>query len=194
LARRLSIVGIATVLGVLVPAAARAQPEVTSTLALGGGALLTDDPAVQGAHDATSWVVRFGASSSVTFLRETNRDVGLGLYAELMTSSFRDVMPGLGLTLLLPVHHGAPIVLWTGVHYVYDGTHAGGVGGRLWWGAHNHNHYRVYNTTIGIWVEVRANLFGNDDILVAAGVDIDLHVLATPWLWLASWLRGPGRL
>ncbi len=183
-----------TVAGLFVPATTWAQPEVTTNLALGGGVILSDDLELQGAYDSTEGVVRLGVNSSITFLRETNREVGLGFYAELMTSSFRDVMPGVGLSLLLPVHHGTPIILWVGAHYVYDGEHAGGVGGRLWWGFHNHNHYRVYNTTFGIWVEVRANLFGNDDLVIAAGVDFDLHILATPWLWFASWLRGPARL
>lgn len=192
---RLRVFALMTAAIALWSPSAAAEIEVTSNLALGGGVVLSDDPEIQGDYDTSDGVFRMGLSSSVTFLRETNRDFGLGLWAEVMTSTFHDVMPAAGLSALIPVHHGAPIVIFAGAHYDFDGQHAGGIGGRLWWGAHNHNHYRVYNTTIGIWVEVRANLWGdNRDILIAAGVDIDLHVLATPWLWFASWVRGPSQV
>jgi len=185
------------VLGCLVlPATAwaDAETEITTGLVLGGGAVLHDDPDVQGAdHDGTRGVFRFGVVGEVVFLRETNRDVGLGLYVELMTSSFRDVQPGGGLELLIPVHRWAPLKISAGAHYDYDDEHAGGFGGRLWWGAHVHNHFAIYNTTLGFWVEVRANVWGNRDILIAGGVEIDLTILTTPWMWFGSWVRGPSR-
>lgn len=179
----------------LLPAAAAAQIEITSNLAVGGGVVLSDDPDLpQGSYDASDSVARVGLNTSFTFLRETNRDFGLGVYAEVMTSSFRDVMPGAGLSFLIPIHHGAPLILFAGAHYQYDGGHAGGFGGRLWWGAHNHNYFRRYNATFGIWAEVRGNVWGERDLVVAGGADLDLSVLFTPWLWFASWLRGPSRL
>lgn len=179
------------------PRAGAAEVEVTTDLALGGGVVIIDQEALAPeaqTGDTSRGVFRMGLSSSVTFLRESNRDFGLGLYAEVMTSTFRDVMPGAGLSFLIPVHHGAPLVIFAGAHYDYDGTSAAGFGGRLWWGAHNHNEYRAYNVTIGLWVEARANVWGNRDVLIAAGVDIDLQILVTPWLWFASWVRGPERL
>lgn len=178
----------------LAPSAARAEVEVTSNLALGGGAVLSDDPELQGSYDTSRSLFRMGLTSSVIFLRESNREFGLGLYTELMTSGFRDVMPGVGVTALLPIHHAAPIVLSAGAHYDFDGEHAGGVGGRLWWGAHNHNHYHPYNISFGLWVEVKANLWGNRDMIITAGVDLDLQVLFTPWIWFARWAHGPARL
>jgi hypothetical protein len=176
--------------------AARAELEVTANLAVGGGVVLSDDPEVlpQGGYDTTRGVGRVGLSTGVTFLRESNRELGLGVYAEVMTSSFVDVMPGVGLSLLLPVHHGAPLVIFAGAHYEYDGHHAGGFGGRIWWGAHNHNHFRVYNATFGLWAEVRGNVWGDNDVIVAGGVDLDLGVVFTPWMWFGSWVRGPSRL
>jgi hypothetical protein len=179
----------------LAAGAARAELEVTANLAVGGGVVLSDDPLVpQDGYDTTLGVARVGLSSSVVFLRDTNRDFGLGLYAEIMTSSFVDVMPGAGLTFVLPVHHGAPIVVFAGAHYEYDGTHAGGFGGRLWWGAHNHNYFHAYNYTFGLWAEVRGNVWGDHELVVAGGVDIDLAVVFTPWIWFARYLHGPERL
>ena len=179
----------------LVPGSARGQTEVTSNLALGGGAQLYDDPQFEeGSFDGSSGFFRMGLNSTVTFLRETNRDVGLGLYLTVDTNGFRDIQPGAGLSLLLPVHRDFPLVLWAGGHYDYDGEHAGGFGGRLWWGAHNHNHFNPYNISFGLWVEVKANVFGNNDLLIVGGVDLDLAVLVAPWLWLARWIHGPERL
>jgi hypothetical protein len=191
-----SLVTIAAVFAcVLAAGAARAEVEVTANFAVGGGVVLSDDPLVpQRGYDTVLGVARVGLNSSVTFLRDTNREVGLGVYAEVMTSSFLDVMPGAGLTLLLPVHHGAPLVIFAGAHYEYDGTHSGGFGGRLWWGAHNHNHFDAYNYTFGLWAEVRGNVWGDHDLVVSAGVDIDLAVMITPWVWFARYLHGPERL
>jgi hypothetical protein len=180
--------------GLLFPALAEAEPEITANLALGGGVVLSDDPQTSGDYDSSEGVFRMGLSSSITFLRERNDEFGLGLFAEVMTSGFDDVMPALGMTFLLPVHHAAPLIIFAGAHYDYDGEHAGGFGGRLWWGAHNHNHYHAYNVSFGLWVEARANIWGNRDIVIAAGVDIDLQVLFTPWIWFARWAHGPARL
>lgn len=179
----------------LMPRVSRAQVEITSNLSVGGGVVLSDDPqSPEGSYDQSDGVARVGLNTSFTFLRETNRDFGLGVYAEVMTSSFRDVMPGAGLSFLIPVHHGAPLIVYAGAHYEFDGEHAGGFGGRLWWGFHNHNYFRHYNVTFGLWAEVRGNVWGNHDIIVAGGIDLDLSVLFTPWMWFASWVRGPSRL
>jgi hypothetical protein len=180
----------------LVAGAARAELEVTADLAVGGGVVLSDDPEIepQGGYDTTLGVARVGLSTSFVFLRESNREVGLGVYAEIVTSSFLDVMPGAGFTLVLPINHAAPLVVFAGAHYEYDGTHAGGFGGRLWWGAHNHNHTGVYNGTIGLWAEVRGNVWGDHEVIVAGGVDLDLMMVFTPWIWFARYLRGPARL
>ena len=176
----------------LVPVRAGAQPEVTGNLALGGGGILSDDPHRDGSSlDSWRGVFRFGLNSSITFGRDSNRDLGLGIYLEAMTSTFRDIMPGMGLQVLLPVHPVAPLVLFAGGHYDYDGSHAAGVSGRLWWGVHNHNLTGWYNMTYGLWVETRANLWGNRDLVVAAGIDVDLFLIAAPWYILSQWLKGP---
>jgi hypothetical protein len=176
---------------------AEAQVEITGNLALGGGALLTDDPEVDGdggRYNSHHGAFRFGLNGAVVFLRKSNRDFGLGFYTEVMTSSFRDVMPGGGIMAVIPVHRFLPLVLSGGAYYDYDGHHAGGVSGRLWWGVRNHNLTGHYNMTYGLWVEAKANLWGNEDLIVAAGVDIDLYLLVAPWQVLAHWLDGPDDL
>ena len=165
------------------PWPASAEVEWTADLSIGGGVVLEEE-----AHEG---VFRFGAHTEVTFLRRTNRDFGLGVYGEVMTSSFRDVMASTGLTFLIPIHHGTPLVVFCGPHYTYSGAHDAGIGGRLWWGFHNHNHHHPYNGTVGIWVEARGDLTGDQDVLVAAGLDIDLAILVYPFLYLDRWARGP---
>jgi len=181
--------------GLLPPALVRAEVEVTGNLSIGGGGVLYDDPGIadQG-YDSSRGVFRMGLNTSTLFLRRSNRDFGLGVYGEVMTSGFRDVQPGAGMVFLIPVHHGAPLVIFAGAHYDYDGTHAGGFGGRIWWGAHNHNHFHCYNPTFGIFVEARGNVWGNREVIVAAGFDFDLETAFTPWIWAQRWARGPARL
>lgn len=168
-------------------------PEITANLALGGGGVFRDETQVdkESQNEPRYGVFRMGLNTSFTFFRASNREFGFGFYSEVMTSTFQDVMPGMGLSFLIPIHHAAPLIIQAGGHYDFDGEHAGGFGGRLWWGAHNHNHFAMYNSTFGLWVEVRANIWGNNDILVAGGIDIDLHIMASPFLWLAAWARGP---
>jgi hypothetical protein len=182
-------------IALLMPATATAEVEVTSDLALGGGGLLYDDQEITGqGYDASEGVLRMGLNSSVVFLRDSNREFGLGLYVEVMTSDFRDVQPGAGMVFVFPIHHGFPLVIYAGAHYDYDGEHAAGFGGRVWWGAHNHNHHHPYNSILGIFFEVRGNVWGNQDVILAGGIDFDLHVFFTPWIWLARWIHGPERL
>jgi hypothetical protein len=165
---------------------ARGEVELTSDLSLGGGALVAGE-------EPSGGLFRFGAHAEATFLRRSNRDLGLGIYVEVMTSTFLDVMGSVGATLLIPVHHGLPIVLFVGPHYTYSGRHDGGVGGRLWWGFHNHNLTHFYNGTFGLWLEVRGDLTGERDVLLAAGVDIDLSLFVYPFVFIDRWARGPER-
>ncbi len=166
---------------------ARAELEWTADLSVGGGAIVWPEGEAEG-------LFRFGAHTEVTFLRRTNRDVGLGVYGEVMTSGFLDVTAGFGASLLLPVHRAMPLVLSVGPHYTYSGAHDAGLGGRLWWGFRNHNHFHPYNTTFGLWVEARGDLTGEGRVLVAGGVDVDVAILAYPFMLLDRWARGPERL
>lgn len=167
--------------------AARPEVEWTADLSLGGGAIVWPEGQGEG-------LVRFGGHSEAVFLRRTNRDFGLGVYGETMTSSFHDVTTSVGAVLVLPVLRPAPIVLFIGPHYTYSGEHDAGIGGRLWWGIRNHNHFHPYTTTFGLWVEARADLTGEERVLVAGGVDIDVAIFAYPFMLLERWARGPERL
>jgi hypothetical protein len=173
-------------LALAAPAHALAEVELTADLSVGGGAIVTGDrrPAL----------ARFGGHAEATFLRDSNRDVGVGVYCEAMTSSFENVMGGVGVLALFPVHRALPLVLFLGPHYVYSGEHDAGLGGRLWFGLHNHNDLHPYNGTLGIWVEVRADLTHDRDVLIGAGLDIDPGLFVYPFLWLERWARGPRRL
>jgi len=140
-------------------------------------------------------VFRFGAHTDLVFLRETNREFGLGVFGEVMTSDFDDIMSSLGAVAVIPVNHGKPIVLFFGPHHHFDGDHSGGLGGRIWWGWHNHNHFHFYNFTFGLWVEARADIWGHGrELLVTGGVDVDLSLLILPWVWIERWIHGPARL
>jgi hypothetical protein len=165
------------------PATGSAEVEWTADLSLGGGVLI--------AEETREGLFRFGAHAEATFLRDSNRDFGVGVYGEVMTSTFKDVMGGAGALLLLPLHHAMPLVLFFGPHYVYSGHHDVGLGGRLWFGFHNHNHFHCYNGTFGVWVEARGNLTSEREVLIAAGLDIDLAVFVYPVMWIERWARGP---
>jgi hypothetical protein len=66
-----------------------------------------------------------------------------------------------------------------------DGTSwAPGASGRLFWGVRSHNYHGVYALSIGLWVEGRHFFDPQGTTDIAAGIDVDLQVLAIPFVAL----------
>ena len=128
-----------------------------------------------------------GLTADVLFLRERNRDFGLGPYLELNTAGFWDARYGGGLSLLAPVHPDFPLVVSAGV-YGHE-TRAVALGGSLFFGMRSYNFHGNYNLTLGLFASYLRDLGASSSSLTALGVEIDGFLLAAPFLFAFEALR-----
>jgi hypothetical protein len=86
---------------------------------------------------------------------------------------------------LLPITEAFPLVLTPSFALRWDGASwAPGASGRLFWGVRSHNYHGVYALSIGLWVEARHFFEPQGTTDIAAGIDVDLQVLAIPFVAL----------
>jgi hypothetical protein len=164
--------------------------EVTSQASVGGGARFDDPP--RGTTGAFTMALR----ADVIVGRTGPRTWGVGPFLSVRTDGFTDVAPALGVSLLLPVAEALPLVLSAGGALRIDATGvAPGALERLWWGARSYNYQSAYTLAAGIFVEARQFITESHTIDVVGGADVDLELIALPFIALYTWIfrRDPGR-
>jgi hypothetical protein len=127
------------------------------------------------------------------FLRAKNSDFGIGPYAELLAHAFDEVQFGGGATLLLPVLDNLPVVVSGGAYARKGDDRFGltpGVAATLFWGSRSYNFHSPYVLAAGLLGEFRYGLGPNRETSIVLGAQIDLEVLALPFVFLASAARG----
>ena len=123
--------------------------------------------------------------ADMLFLRNSPRSFGLGPALAVRVDHFADVVPSLGASVLLPVHEALPIVLTPAFALRWDGASwAPGASGRLYWGVRSHNYHGSYALAIGLWVEGRRFFDPQSTTDIAAGIDLDLQLIASPFVAL----------
>lgn len=156
----------------------RAPFEFTAQVVLGGGARFA--PAVVPAGFFTlAW------RADMLFFRTTPRSFGFGPALQARVDHFADVTGSLGPSVLFPITEAFPLVLTPSFALRWDGaSFAPGASGRLFWGIRSHNYHGVYALSFGLWAEAR-HFFGvQNSTDVAAGIDVDLQLLAMPFVAL----------
>lgn len=156
----------------------RAPFEFTAQISAGGGALFAPGQPVSG-------VFALGWRADMLFLRNSPRAFGLGPALAVRVDHFRDVVPSLGLSVLLPVTEAFPVVLTGAFAMRYDGTSwAPGGSARAWFGMRSHNYHSVYALCFGLWAEARVMAQPQSTVDFVAGIDLDLQTLAIPFIAL----------
>jgi|LNFM01.1.fsa_nt_gb hypothetical protein len=152
--------------------------EFTAQVVLGGGARFAPGLVPAGVF-TLAW------RADMLFGRTTPRAFGIGPAIAARIDHFADVTPSLGASLLLPITEAFPLVLTPSFALRWDGTSlAPGASGRLFWGIRSHNYHGVYALSFGLWVEAR-HFFGvQNSTDIAAGIDVDLQLLAVPFVAL----------
>jgi hypothetical protein len=152
--------------------------ELTAQIVLGGGARF-QQPFTPAGFFSLAW------RGDILFLRDSPRALGLGPALSVRIDHFADVAPAVGASLLLPITEAFPLVFTPSAALRWDGASvAPGVSGRLFWGVRSHNYHSVYALSMGFWVEARHFFGAQQSTDVAAGVDVDLQLLAMPFLAL----------
>jgi hypothetical protein len=152
--------------------------EFTAQVMLGGGARF-----VPGLVPAGFFTLAWRAD--MLFFRATPRSFGFGPAIQARVDHFADVTASLGASVLFPITEAFPLVLTPSFALRWDGTtFAPGASGRLFWGIRSHNYHGVYALSFGLWAEARHSFGVQNATDVAAGIDIDLQLLATPFVAL----------
>jgi hypothetical protein len=134
-----------------------------------------------------------GARADILFGRNRNSDFGIGPYAGVHTAAFDDLRLGGGPTLLLPVHPYFPVVLSGGPFVRKDGDWTPGAEGWLFLGSRSYNFHSGYGLVGGLLLGYQAELADRKANAIVIGAQIDVVLLALPFLAGYQWIRGgPG--
>jgi hypothetical protein len=164
----------------LVAPAVRALPQWTVGATVGGGAAeLGERP-----HPAFHLGVRGGA----LFLRDREREIGVGPYLDAGTMAFETLDLGGGLEALFPVE---PLALVAGAGMLARlGAHPGpAFEGTLFLGSRSLNFHGAYGLTSGLFAQTRVGFGPARGTDVLGGIQIDLELVGLPFLLVYEALR-----
>ncbi len=167
----------------LVSPGVAAYPQWNLGLTLGGGARLAP-------VDAREVLITAAVRTDATFGARTPYAWRAGFFGWVGTTDFVTLDVAAGGVLQMPVSASFPLMLSAGVIAdVVPEPGRVGVLGRLWWGTRSLNYHSSYGMAAGLWVEGRYRP-GDGSADVLAGVDLDLRVLALPFIALAGLIQG----
>ena len=179
---------LSVVVALLAARPANADPQLTTALALG----------VAGHGDRSAlWSstrLAAGLRGELLFGRDKDAAAGLGPYIEaLTTASFSDLQVGGGAAVLLPVHAYLPVVLSAGAYAGHRDPWGWkpGLAMELFWGTHGYNYHSLYALSAGLFAGGRCALDDSKEVTLLAGGRLDLELIAIPFMFLWSAIRGP---
>lgn len=162
--------------------AATAYPQWNLGLSVGGGARLAPEL-------DREVLITLALRTDATFGARTPYAWRAGFFAWAGTTDFVTLDAAAGGVLHVPVSASFPLLVSAGVVAdVLPEPGRLGALGRLWWGTRSLNYHSSYGMAAGLWVEGRYR-FGDGGVDVLAGVDLDLRVLALPFILLAGALQ-----
>lgn len=173
---------LATVLATWASPAA-AEPQTSVAVTVGGGV-------ADLRSRAPSAAFHLGVRGDVLLLRTQNGQAAFGPYVEVLTRTFETFETGGGATLLVPLSAAVPLVLSAGPFV--RGSRAGwegGVAGHAFLGSRSHNLHSIYGWQLGGFVDVRAGFGPAEPLDVLWGLQLDLELLALPFVLLAGAFR-----
>jgi hypothetical protein len=158
---------------------ARADPQASVGLTLGGAVqnVVAPQPAGGALH--------LGGRGDVLLLRSRPGQAALGPYVDVATAGFHDFDLGAGAEALLPVTEDFPLVVSAGA-LARNGegrTWAPGVEGTVFFGSRSYNFHSWYGLAIGLFAQSRWVPASPSTLDLVAGLQIDVQLLALPWIF-----------
>jgi hypothetical protein len=158
---------------------ANAAPQ--GSVGLTGGFALTNLRDDSGPRPA----FHLGLRADLLFLRAREKDMAIGPYIEALTERFNSTDFGAGLEWLLPAIPAFPFVVSAG-GFAHDapgfGGYQPGVAATLFFGPRSYNFFSTYGLANGIFAQARYGFGDPKETDILFGVQVDLAVLALPWL------------
>jgi hypothetical protein len=167
---------------------AHADPQSTVGLTIGGAGVGAEGEFWDHAE------FHLGLRGDILFARCDPTDFGVGPYVEVGTFAFDELQMGGGASLLMPIHEALPLIASFGAYgRVADDEFGGepGVAGTLFWGTRSYNFHDNYVLTAGLLFGWRQSLGDSQESHFWIAAQIDLAVLALPFVALVSLMRGP---
>jgi hypothetical protein len=161
---------------VVVVPTAFAAPQISSGVTAGA--------AVRSPGDSPSPAFSLGGRVDVLLGRNRHPSMGLGPYAEFLSTGFRSVEAGAGAAWLVPTW--ASVLVASGGFFGRSSSRGfeSGAGCSLFWGARSYNFHSSYAPSAGLFVQARFGLGESRQADVLAGAQVDLEYFALPFLLL----------
>jgi hypothetical protein len=160
---------------------ANADPQISAALTVGGGA------GELRAAEAKP-LFHLGLHADVLLFRKRDGQFDFGPYVEVLTRTFETFEAGGGASLLLPISEAVPIIVSSGPFVRgSDKGWEGGLSGQLFVGSRSFNFHSVYGFVLGGFAQARVGFGPTNPLDVLGGLQIDLELLALPFvlLWQA---------
>jgi len=146
---------------------------------------------VSGESDA-GWAWCGSLSGQVLFLRNRDRDFGVGPYARVLTVLGTGTSASAGVSALVPVSPTFPFILSAGlVGDTSAGELSPGVDFSLFWGPSSYNFHSSYSMASGLLVGLQRTWGEASNTTLLLGGQLDLALAAIPFIALYEVLRGP---
>jgi hypothetical protein len=133
--------------------------------------------------------LHLGGRFDVLFLRQSQRDMGLGPYVDIGTSGFDSLEAGGGLSWLIPAGGTSFVASGGAEARVAGGTTQPGLTWGLFWGSRSYNFHSVYGFGLGLFAQGRYSLGDSKAFDLVTGVQVDFAVVALPFLLLVNGVR-----
>lgn len=182
-----ALLGSATLLAMAHARRAEADPQFSAGLTLG--------VAANGDRFQfwSSTAFAAGVRGDLLWARTRDADIGIGPYAEVLTTTgFDDFQAGGGLSLLIPASSYLPLVFSAG-GYASRSSPLGwepGLATNIFFGSHGYNYHSAYALAAGVFVDGRYTLGDSRQVSLIVGARIDWELIALPFLLAYEAIRG----
>jgi len=126
-----------------------------------------------------------GLHASLLWGRDGDGHWAGGPHFFFISDDFSNVGAGIGGSVLFPVSDEYPFELSCGPMYRKDPgeKHSAGIAARLWWGMLKKNMQDIYSGSIGIFIESRIDVYGEEGRFFILGIEFDgLTILGPLWI------------
>jgi hypothetical protein len=127
----------------------------------------------------------------VLFLRARNRDMGVGPYVDFATAAFETLELGGGVEWLIPISEAFPLVASAGLleRRAPSFGWEPGAAATIFVGPRSYNFTSWYGLAAGLFVQGRYGFGDAKQADILGGVQIDLSLLAYPFIFAYEALR-----
>jgi hypothetical protein len=172
--------GVALIAGALATPSVSGDPQLSATAMFGAAA--SDLRTGEHPHAALA----MSARGDALFLRSREKDMAVGPYVEVGSVGFETLDLGVGAEWLIPALEAVPFIFSVGpeLHRAPGAFWQPGAEATVFFGSHSFNYHEAYSLTAGVFLQGRYGFGGARQGDAVLGAQIDLALLALPFVYL----------